>query len=384
MSFSWCKETYERSLSSRCWNYTAYDAGWEKSRWGPGIEPDDELRQIVEMELALGELPASMEEVVKTVMNHPPPCGHSTFPEPYLLLLNAIGTGERPALIHTCYTVDPARKRALRDYCLCLDAWLAGAPPESPAKELAALGSRKIDWPTACADLWQVLGEHTELKDLLIERVLLQTRWWIKTMVWDDDRADQFGHDQYLGDYEENANWATDNGNRVLRAPMFNLHASPRVQRLDARLEELLGADWPWFRDVIGPWSWPCALKALRYFERLLWAIGNGQPFKLPSYPDYPPAEVPPFLQAEDTCPDPAQAAAWWQDYLSSLRSWWQELPAAGPLAEDVHRRLGEFTPVKCWLVRLLVRRLEIHALDAEVGRLVAQPRGNFWGKRPV
>jgi len=41
MTISWCKETYERSLSSRCWNYTAYDAGWEKSQWGPGIAPAD-------------------------------------------------------------------------------------------------------------------------------------------------------------------------------------------------------------------------------------------------------------------------------------------------------------------------------------------------------
>jgi len=264
MSFSWCKETYERSLSSRCWNYTAYDDRWENTR----IESDDELRQIVEMEAALGELPAGTKELVETVMNHPPPCGHSTFPEPYLLLVEAIGKGSPPALIHTCYTVDRARKRALRDYCLCLDAWLAGAPPESPAKELAALGSRRIDWQTVCTDLWQVLGEHCEVKDLLVERVLLQTRWWIKTMVWDDDRAGEFGRDQYLGDYEENANWATDNGNRALRAPMFNLRASPRVQHLDIQLAELCGADWPWFRDVIGPWSWPCGPKALRYLER--------------------------------------------------------------------------------------------------------------------
>ena len=29
--FEWCKETYEKSISSRCWYYRAYDAGWDES-----------------------------------------------------------------------------------------------------------------------------------------------------------------------------------------------------------------------------------------------------------------------------------------------------------------------------------------------------------------
>jgi hypothetical protein len=48
------------------------------------------------------------------------------------------------------------------------------------ARELSALGYRRIDWDAVCADLWDVLGEHGELKDLLVERLIMLERWAIK------------------------------------------------------------------------------------------------------------------------------------------------------------------------------------------------------------
>jgi hypothetical protein len=53
MTFHWDKETYERSISSRCWWFTPYDSG----QWNDLIRADDELRQIVEMEVALDGVP---------------------------------------------------------------------------------------------------------------------------------------------------------------------------------------------------------------------------------------------------------------------------------------------------------------------------------------
>ncbi|NIQ99358.1 MAG: hypothetical protein GTN78_04045, partial [Gemmatimonadales bacterium] len=134
------------------------------------------------------------------------------------------------------------------------------------------------------------------------------------------------------------------------------------------RLAEIC-PDWHWFRTVIAEWSWPCAPKAFRYLEKLLWCVGRERPaISLPSFPLEAPEEVPGFLRCEDTWPDPDFAASWWEAFLCALRAWWQGRPEKGEVAEDVNRRLGECTQTKRWLVRLLVRRLELAA--AEGGKL--------------
>lgn len=61
MSFRWSKDTYEQSLSSRCWWFTPYDGG----QWSDTICADDELRRIVEMEATLGDVPPWAQQIVR-------------------------------------------------------------------------------------------------------------------------------------------------------------------------------------------------------------------------------------------------------------------------------------------------------------------------------
>ena len=377
--FEWSKDAFEKSVSSRCWWFTGYDDGWT----APGLADDAELQGIVRMERDLEKVPDWASKLVETSIRSVPPCGHYSFPRAYLETASSIGAGRPQSFIHTCFTVDGERKKQMMDYCLCLDAWLAGTPPEAPAKELSVLGHRKADWLAVCRSLWQVLGERTELKDLLVERVLLQTRWWIKSSVWANDLATDFGRDQYLGDYTERGCFATDNGNPGLRAPTFKLDASLRVQKIEAKLKGIC-PDWPWFRNLIIDGSWPCAPKAFRYLERLLWSVGKERPaVSLPSYPMESGDEVPDFLQAEDTCPDREQAAAWWEEFLHALDAWWQDRDVTGVVTEDLSRRLGEHTNVKRWLVRLYAHRLRLLARHgAKIGRLVKPNPGKKWGTK--
>ncbi len=370
---SWSQETFEKSLSSRCWWFTPYDDGWRC----PGTHADQELAQIVAMEHPLRPLPEWTQSVVQVAIRSVPPCGHYLFPRGYLEAVSAIGAEDASAPLHSyCFAVDRDRKLALLDYCLCLDAWLAGAPSEAAAAELSALGHRNIDWPAACADLWQALGEHTETKDLLVERTLHQTRWWVKVSAWPGEATAEYGRGQYLGDYEGNGWFGTTEGNPGFAAPGFRKERSPRVQRMEARLAELT-PHWHWFRTVIAEFSWPCAPKAFRYLEKLLWCIGRERPvISLPSFPLADPEPVPGFLQVEDTWPDQDAAAAWWEEFLRALRAWWQREPAGGAIAADLAQRLGEVTPVKQWLVRLLVRRLELAATEGgKLTELVHPPK---------
>jgi len=371
-AFKWTEETYAASVSSRCWWCTPYDNGWPGSPdHGYDLSKDEELRDIVAMEHDLAPVPVWASQLVQGAMRFVPPCGHHSFPGPFLDIVDAIGMQMPPVFVRACFTADPDRKKAMMDYCLCLDAWLAGASADAAAQELNALAHRRIDWTTVCAQLWSALGERTETKELLVERTLLQLRYWIKVTVWRDDPASQFGRDQYLGDYSPDGCLAVENGNPLCGAPSFDLQSSPRIQRIEARLAEIC-PDWEWFRQRIAAVDCMnlCAPKTFRYLERLLWAIGKERPVSLPWQPvdDEP---VPGFLCVDDTYPAHDDAAVWWDAFLSALRNWWQDAPPTGDLGEDLAQRLGDSTAVKRWLVRLFARRLHLLAETGPIRRLV-------------
>lgn len=365
--FEWSKEVFEDSISSRCWNYTPYEEGWDDCT---DLPADDELRQIVEMEQELGDIPEWARRIVERDINYIAPCGHYLFPKPYLETVSAIGSQTPPAIVHTCFTVERERKKEMTDYCLCLDAWLAGAPPEAPARELMALGYRKIDWMTVCADLWKVLGDHSERKCLLIERLLHRIRHSIKWCIWDDDFATEFGRDQYLGDYSaETARY----GNPDLRIAGFEEQASPRVKRIETRLAEISERS----PVDLGEW-WLCAPKSFRFLERNLWMIGKEGLHK-------DGEEIPGFLQCEDTYPNQDEAAEWYNAFCKALQGWWRGQPGSGGVADDVNQRLGEATPVKRWLVRLLLRKLKrLEQNDEQFTNLVSPRHSHKRGTRTV
>jgi hypothetical protein len=378
MPFTWSKETYEQSLSSRCWWFTPYDGG----KWSDAIQADGELRQIVEMEAALGDVPAWAGQIVSRSIRSACPCGHYLFPQPYLEVLDAMGNTAAPDVVHSCFAVARARKQQAQDYALCLDAWLAGAPPDAPSRELTALGYRQIDWHATCAALWQTLGERTETKRLLVTRILHSLRWSIKFTFWDDadghPSASTFGRDQYLGDYsrvDDGTGKASIDG--YYERPTFSYEqASPRVQRMEAQLAELL-PDWAVWRAQLVEW-WLCAPKSFRFLERILWAIGQGRPLQ-------PGDRVPGFLRCEDTYPDQDQAAQWWADFRAALERWWRAQPADSEVALDIQARLGAPTPVKRWLVRLFLHKLVcLEENGAQLASLVRADHDHRRGTQPI
>ncbi len=369
----WCKESYESSVSSRCWWYTPYDDGWDGY---PELAGDDELRQIVEMEQALGPVPEWARRIVERSISFACPCGHYLFPRPYLEVIEAIGSQTPPAFVHGCFTVGRERKRQMMDYVFCLDAWLAGASAEDAARELNALGYRRIDWDRVCADLWEALGGHTELKDLLVERLIHSQRLKIKRSPWDDDLATDFGRDQFLGAMFGCENPAKTYSHIDGDVPGFDEAASPRVQRLESRLADLC-PDWDKMRFHIN-FGWLCAPRAFRFLERRLGAIGQERP---PQRAD----RVPGFLQIDDTHPDQGEAAAWWEAFTAALDRWWRGQPEASEVTGDVIRLLGEATAVKQWLVRLFLKKLRCYALNDEGLRRLVHPKPhNRRGTRPV
>ena len=358
------REIWEASVSGRCWEYTPYDGGWDECA---PLRSDAELVAIVKMENSLDRVPDWAARVVETSIAHVPFCGHYRFPEPHLEVLDAIGAEVPPAFNRGCFTVDSTRKRALEDYCLALDAWEAGVSFSDVADELAMTSARAIDWNTVCRELWGVLGERTEVKRLLVARLLHYLRWWLKSALWDDDRADRFARDEYLGPPAENEANLYAHPDRP--APGIDESASPRVVDIESRLADIFPG-WDRFRTILLEEWWLCAPKAFRFLERKLWFVGKGE---LPDatgfegdqwtsawWKAFLAADVPGFLHVEDTYPDLSGAPAWWSEFTAALTSWWRDEPASGGVARDVYKRLGERTDVKRWLVRLYNHRMHV------------------------
>ena len=392
-SLEWSEAAYRTSVSSRCWTYTPYGEGWAGSRkHGADLSLDGELQQIVGMESQLRRVPDWAQRVVERSIDRLPGCGHYLFPLAFLEALDAIGSETPPTFVHGCFTADRGRKTQMMDYVFCLDAWLAGASPQAAAAELVARSDRKIDWHAVCTDLWNVLGNRTELKELLVERLVHNRRFQIKTRLWDDDLGNEFGRDHYLGDYQDaskDSHPAKAWSYVALPCPDFNETTSPRVRKLEEQLAQIC-PDWNWFHTLICEFSWLCAPKEFRYLEGLLWCIGKERPrLNLPSFPLANPDEVPRFLRCEDTYPDQDQAAVWWQAFLPALEAWWQNRPQAGVVADDVNRRLGEHTAMKHWLVRLYRHKLWIlerlgRDWGGTIGALVNPRPGSRRGTRPL
>jgi hypothetical protein len=351
----WSRDGYERSISSRCWNYTPYGQGWDRC---PQLQTDDVLRCLVEQEGTLAPVAAWARQVVERAIEYLPGCPHWAFPIPFQEVLDAIGQQRPPGFIHGCYTASRERKERLQDYVFCLDAWLAGAGPEHAAAELADRGCRRVDWATVCVSLWAVLGDRTELKELLLRRLVHRQRWWIKSLVWNDDDRHAFGRDQFLGDVHCAGHGYGHYGNPPFNDPFGAELEAPEAVRMEARLAASC-PDWPWFCSLIRD-SWLCAPKAFRFLERALWCIGRERRVvSLPSHPLANAEAVPGFLCCQDTYEDPARGRQAVRALADGLRTWIAGHTPADEVAGDVHRRLGPSTPTKEWLAGLYLRKLQ-------------------------
>ncbi len=350
------RDIWEASVSSCCWWYTPLDEGWDAACAAGFCPADDpELVGILQMEHELDEVPAWAEIIVERVFRDFPSCGHYMFPYWLLNAVNAIGAEEEPERTMACFAVDAVRKRQAQDYVFCLDAWLAGATPEAVAAELHHRAERPLDWGQVAADVWEVLGQPTRVKRLLVERLVIMVRSAVKFDTWSEDDP-EFGTDQFLGRRDEH---------------------DPRAEAIEKRLEDIW-PQWPEYRAWFTEEWWLCAPKAFRLLEYRIWAIGEDA-F------DGSAGTAPGFLQCEDTYIDQDQAGMWWEKFTAALDAWWRGRQSQDALYADLARRLGTPDRVKRWLVRLFARRIRMLAdTGAALGRLVQPGPRTRRGTKPL
>jgi hypothetical protein len=218
----WCKENYEKSVTKRAWGATPYDAGWDESgNLREDISSSPELKEIFEEEISLVRIPNWAIDIVDRMIGPFPMCGHYTFPKPLLQICEAIGGERCPEFVISCYTADSKRKKLMSYYVYCLDAWLKNAPLETAIAELTMRDNLGKDWLEIITAIYNTLGLHSKEKVLLIRRLVHRLRWWIKTLIWFDDKRDRHMLDKYMGDIRgDEKNWGSY-GNSPFGDPYF-------------------------------------------------------------------------------------------------------------------------------------------------------------------
>jgi len=360
----WSHTPWNDSISAKAYNPDWWDT------LTPDKEPAlwKELASIFEQEQAIGPIPGWASEIVVRMMELPM-CGYYAYPANVVQVIDAIAAERCPDVVMRCYTVDSERKVLLSYYVYCLDAWSKGAPLPHVVAELSLRDQLGKEWGGIAQAIYQTLGETSEIKRTTVERLIHRLRWWIKSLIWLDDKRDRFLLDVYSGDIRGDEEGWGAYGNTPFGDPYFTELTLPHVKEL----EERILADVPEGKNLLDRIhsTWLCAPKAFRYLEKLISEIGA-----LGS--SAPPGDTPPFLQCEDTYPDFVANHRHFTDLLQRLRRWL-----------DGHKgsvqSLGEMSPVKRWLVHLLWHKLVFHATHEEnFAKLVgARQHGKSGSKRP-
>ncbi|MBN1401688.1 MAG: hypothetical protein JXA74_12670 [Anaerolineae bacterium] len=329
-----------RSVTQRAWEATP--VGWNAAD-DPCKRPlPAAVLRLWREERGLPYVPGWAVEVVYRMLGPLPMCGHALFPLPILELCKAIGAQRCPELVIGCYRVPPERKILMSYYVFCLDAWLQGADLAVASAELSWRPTLGKEWPTIIEGVYRVLGDRSEIKAWLVQRLVHQLRWWIKATIWHDDQRDRFLLDAYLGDVRGDEARHSAYGNSPYGDPYFAELRLPQMQALEEHIRRALPDKASILERIHS--TWLCALKALRYLERIIVEVGaieSSEPVQAAS------------LQCEGTWPSVGEARRWYRPFVRSLDDW---------LAGDIEARpdLGRATPVKRWLVGLLQLKLAL------------------------
>jgi len=361
---SWSREAWDASITAK-----AYNSDWWNTLT-PETEPQlwAEMRCLFEQEKAIGEIPAWASEIVVRMMQLPM-CGHCGYPANVTQIIDAISAAQCPEVVMRCYTVDSGRKVLLSYYVFCLDGWVKDAPLSSVVAELLLRDQLGKDWEKIASAIYQTLGDGAEIKRITVERLIHRLRWWIKSLIWSDDKRDRFLLDVYSGDIRgDDENWGSY-GNSPYGDPYFAELELAHVKAMEQRIV----ADVPDGKELLDciHSTWLCAPKVFRYLEKLIvaiGAIGSGAP----------PEGDHPILQCEDTYPDFDANREHFTDLLERLGLWLDG-------HEDALPAIDRTSPVKQWLVHLLRHKLAFLAkYEQDFGKYVgAQPHGKSGSKKP-
>jgi hypothetical protein len=367
---SWNQEDYEASATFRAWHFTAFENRWDNCQQsGPDMAVWQEIKTIFLEERAFGTVPEWALQILDRMLSAPlPPCGHYCFPDPILQVCGAIGKETCPKFVIGCYSADAERKTLMSYYVFCVDAWEQDCILEVAQAEMAIRPDLGKDWNQILANVYNALGNPTPQKKLLARRLIHRLRWWIKSLIWKDDHRNRFLLDAYLGDVRGKGDWGKY-GDSGFSDPFFTELKVPCVIEMEQQIVKNVPDGETLVRLLRE--NHLCGPKTFRNVERAIALIGALGSEKKPDYG----ASI---LDCENTCPDIRSYKEWYTDFMKAIGAWLNGDATAIPL-------LGDSTPVKRWLARILWLRLRLYEQYDNLGKLVGtQPSGKCGTRRLV
>ena len=259
------RENYEKTISSKCWACTPFNAGWDESiKYGEDLRNNQDLRIIVGLEMSASEIPSWAEEISVSQIGNIPMCGHYLFPRNIEEILAGIKGETTIEFFTSCYTAPPERKDLVTSLVKILEAWLCGNDEKTAINIVEVSQNAMID-NYVIERTYSALGSNTNAKAAQVKRLRNRLKWWIKTFIWEGDNRETFSKDE-LPKNERHRD--ADYGNKGFTDPYFaeleleenkNLEKSIRLDNsLDSKIIDQIHS------------TWLCAPKLFRYLEKIL------------------------------------------------------------------------------------------------------------------
>ena len=151
---------------------------WHFTHLDCGAPCDAEIQGLIDMEEEIGQIPAWAIDVAIQI-DSLPHCGQINFPEPVYAICRGIGQEQPDSDFLFCFEASSETKACVAEYIEILEAWRGGE-------------ERSAAVPGSCSQsdlihrIYGSLGERTSLKELLVERLALQCRFWIDALITND------------------------------------------------------------------------------------------------------------------------------------------------------------------------------------------------------
>lgn len=215
-------------------------------------EIDDEIRQINIMRDKLGKLPKWASDIRQQI-GCISPCGHYSFPEQIDLICKGIGKKKPQSNFRGCYQVSSEIKKRMEVYLFSLESWLNERDIDS------AVSERPI-YERLIRKIYSALDIHSELKKLLVTRLIKRHQWWLYVIpldTWDTRSAPYSWYNE-------------PHGVDLFRAEYKN----PEIEKLEKKICKKSKEKAEIFLSHILH-SWLCHYKVFRYIEIAIDSIGR-------------------------------------------------------------------------------------------------------------
>jgi len=305
-------------VTAMMWSFTGFDGD---------IAFDEEIHKLIAMEEEIGDIPQWAIDVAVQI-DALPHCGQLNFPKPIFAIFGGIGRECPDPSFMFCFEASSATKARVKRLIEVMEGWIQEKTQDAALSE----------WPDAkefITRTYTFLGQSTELKQLLVERIALYLRFNIEELITNDEgvltiawcqtpelsRLDELSEKQgpRLGEIAEREGFDVDMFLNEMEHPWLCHHRL--FDQIDASLQRIGREESIYDQQQAGRDAQEAANRMRHVYDICIDALTN-------------------WLNGEE--PD----------------TWLRENPETATIMANTYDVLGEQTPVKVWLASAFRKKM--------------------------